>query len=72
MLFKVIYHQKALQDIWNLWSPYLWAAILIWETSSVVSGVMVSCDIKLASFFILSVLVFFPGQDNWTNLTILF
>ena len=37
---------KALQDIWSVW-----AAILISETSSVVSGVTVSCIIKQVSFF---------------------
>ena len=67
MLFKLIDHQRKPCMTSETFDHGIWAAILISETSSVVSGVTASCNIKQVSFFFLSIF-FFSGQDNWTNL----
>ena len=52
MLFKVIYHKRKPCKASETFDRGTWAAILISETSSVVSGVRVSCNIKQVSFFL--------------------
>ena len=51
MLFKVIYHKRTPCKTPETFDCGIWAAILISETSSVVSGVTASCNIKQVSFF---------------------
>ena len=49
MLFKVIYHKRKPCKASETFDRGIWAAILVSETSSVVSGVMASCNIKQVS-----------------------
>ena len=52
MLFKVIYHKKKKPcKTSETFDHGIWAAILISETHSVVSGVTASCNIKQVSTF---------------------
>ena len=51
MFFKVIYHKRKPCKTSETLDRGIWAAILISETSSVVSGVTASCNIKQVSFF---------------------
>ena len=51
MLFNVIYHKQKPCKTSETFDRGIWAAILISETSSVVSGLNVSCNIKQVSFF---------------------
>ena len=51
MLFKVIYHKRKPYKTSETFDRSIWAAILISETSSVVSSVSESCNIKQVSFF---------------------
>ena len=55
MLFKVIYHKRKPCKASETFDHGIWTAILISETSNVVSGVTASCNIKQVSFF-------FPGS----------
>ena len=66
MLFKLIDHQRKPCMTSKTFDRGIWVAILISETSSVVSSVTASCNIKQVSFFFLSIF-FFLGQDNWPN-----
>ena len=50
MLFKVIYHKRKPCEASETFHLGIWAAILISETSSVVSGVTASCNIKQVFF----------------------
>ena len=50
MLFKVIYHQGKPCKTSETFDCGIWAAILISETSSVVSSVTASCNIKQVSY----------------------
>ena len=59
MLFKVIYHQRKPWKASETFDRSIWAAILISETSSAVSGVTASCNIKQVSFFFLSICFLF-------------
>ena len=49
MVFKVIYHKRKPCKASETFDCGIWAAILISETSSVVSGVTASCNIKQVS-----------------------
>ena len=51
MFFKVIYHKRKPCKTSETLDRSIWAAILISETSSVVSGVTASCNIQQVSFF---------------------
>ena len=51
MFFKVIYHKRKPCKTSETLDRGIWAAILISETSSVVSGVTASSNIKQVSFF---------------------
>ena len=51
MLFKVIYPKRKPYKTSETFDRGIWAAILISETSSVVSGVTASFNIKQVSFF---------------------
>ena len=55
MLFKVIYHKRKPCKASETFDRGIWTAILISETSNVVSGVTALCYIKQVSFF-------FPGS----------
>ena len=50
MLFKVFLHKRKPCKASETFDHGIWAAILISETSSVVSGVTASCNIKQVSF----------------------
>ena len=52
MLFKLIDHQRKPCMTSKTFDRGIWVAILISETSSVVSSVMASCNIKQVSFFL--------------------
>ena len=51
MLFEVIYHKRKPFKASETFNRCIWAATLISETSSVVSGVMASCNINQVSLF---------------------
>ena len=57
MFFKVIYHKRKPCKASETFDRGIWTAILISETSNVVSGVRASCNIKQVSFF-------FPGSKK--------
>ena len=59
MLFKLIDHQREPCMTSETFDRSIWVAILISETSSVVSSVTASCNIKQVSFFFLSIFFLF-------------
>ena len=72
MLFKVIYQWRMPHKTSETFDRSILAAIFISETSSVVSGVTASCNIKQVSFLFLSICFLFRVNKIWINLTILF
>ena len=68
MLFKVIYHQRKPSKTSETFNRG-WAAILISETSSVVSTAR---SVTSVLFDSLHFFFFFRSEDNWTNLPFYF